>query len=195
MRIPNPYFENVPCYGDLKMEQIIVDYVYPLLFVLKDKLGNRYLCICFDTRGKQQWIATPISVNDLIDILTNKLTLSKPFEDANSKKIYAVRNYETKIDSFKIVNAFDISPDNIPEKGEYLESEDGEWDEYIQTISADIDAGYIATLKKVFNARIEPKFTIRLPNKSFVRSSNGELIDWKDCEHMNERLGVCYGYV
>ena len=34
MVVPNPYFKNVPGLGDLKIEQIVVDYVYPLLSVL-----------------------------------------------------------------------------------------------------------------------------------------------------------------
>lgn len=45
MAIPSPYFKSVPDIGDLEMEQIIVDYAYPLLSVLRDKFGMRYLCV------------------------------------------------------------------------------------------------------------------------------------------------------
>ncbi len=60
MRIPSLYFENTPLYGDLYMEEILVDYDYPLLMVLQDVSERRYLCMCFDTRGSQQWLITPI---------------------------------------------------------------------------------------------------------------------------------------
>ena len=36
MRLPDPYFKSVPGYGNLSVEQTIVDHDYPLLFVLID---------------------------------------------------------------------------------------------------------------------------------------------------------------
>lgn len=131
MSIPNPYFERVPQYGDLSMEKIIVDYVYPLLSVLKDSRGSRYLCMCFDTRGAQQWLITPISSKDLTALLKNEITLSAPFENTSSKKILAVRNYETKEESFLLLDAHQVPKEDLPEKGEYLDADSREWDEYI----------------------------------------------------------------
>lgn len=169
MRISDPYFENVPCYGDLSMEQIIVDYVYPLLSVLKDKQGNRYLCICFDTRGAQQWIITPISNSDLIKLLKNKLTLSAPFESADTTKIHVVRDYEEKKESFNLLAASEIPEENLPVKGEFLDAEADEWNEYIERIT--LTATYIsmASERKSISSRIIPAFTMYVP----PRRSNG----------------------
>lgn len=41
MSIPNPYFADTPLYGDLYMEEILVDYDYPLLMVLQDASKER----------------------------------------------------------------------------------------------------------------------------------------------------------
>ena len=132
--IPNPYFKNVPGCGDLKLEQVIVDYVYPLLSVLKDDTGSRYLCMCFDTRRAQQWIITPISSSALTALLENKITLAAPFEDPHSSKILVNMNYQTRAETFQVLDACQIPKEDIPEAGEYLDAEPGEWDEYIRTL-------------------------------------------------------------
>lgn len=160
MRIPNPYFKNVPCYGNLSMEQIIVEYVYPLLSVLKDDRGNRYLCICFDTRGAQQWIITPISTRNLIKLLKNKLTLSAPFESGDNPKVHAVRNYGDKKEYFNLLDANQIPEENLPVKGEFLDAEDDEWNEYIERITLAATYTSIEAAKKSISSLIIPVFTM-----------------------------------
>lgn len=134
MAIPNPYFKNVPGCGDLRMEQIVVDYVYPLLSVLKDDFGNRYLCMCFDTRGAQQWLITRISNEILEGILDNRVCLREPFLRDGYQKILAVLNYDTRVETFRKLNADEIPDECLPEKGEYLDPDEGEWAEYIQSL-------------------------------------------------------------
>lgn len=138
MKIPNPYFENVPKYGNLVVEQVIVEYVYPLLSVLKDSSGNRYLCMCFDTRGSQQWLISPISASNLIKMLMNRLTLKEAFVKDTGTVIYAYRNYETREDSFEQMASDKVPTEYLPEAGEYLDAEPNEWEEYIEKINASI---------------------------------------------------------
>ena len=145
MKIPNPYFQNVPKYGDFCVEQVIVAYVYPLLSVLKDNAGNRYLCMCFDTRGTQQWLISPISPANLVKLLTNQLTLKEAFIKDADTVIYAFRNYETKADSFVQMTPQQVPTDYLPEAGEYLDAEPDEWEAYIQQINAST-CGWIESL-------------------------------------------------
>ncbi len=135
MKIPNPYFENVPNYGNLVMEQIIVEYVYPLLSVLKDNSGSRYLCMCFDTRESQQWLISPISTSNLIKMLNNKITLKDCFIKDTDTVIYAFRNYETRTDSFVQMTPDAVPTDYLPEADEYLDAENNEWEAYIANIN------------------------------------------------------------
>lgn len=51
MIIPDPYFRDVPSIGNLYMETVLEEHDFPLLSVLKDSSGVRYLCMCYDTRG------------------------------------------------------------------------------------------------------------------------------------------------
>lgn len=185
MRIPDPYFEGVPCYGDLRMEEIIVDYVYPLLSVLKDSKSNRYLCMCFDTRGAQQWLITPISSVDLIKLLKNLITLSMPFETPG-KKILATRDYEKRIDSFSVLNAKEIPRENLPAAGEYLDSEDDEWKEYIERIAC--SSLYIPVAIKCRSARVVPQITMQFD----VRRNRKE--NWIETAKYGKRLSDCYAW-
>lgn len=167
MKIPEPYFKDVPVYGDLKMEQVIVEYVYPLLSVLKDRRENRYLCMCFDTRGAQQWLAAPISKDKLICLLRDRITLDSPFKSCKKKVIFAVRNYETKTDSFQLLKAGEIPAENLPAPGEYLEAEEGEWDSYIETLN-DEEEQWRSTFEE------EPVFIRSRPIEVSFRSRSGQ---------------------
>lgn len=135
MPIPNPYFKNVPGFGDLKMEQVIVDYVYPLLSVLRNESGRRFLCMCFDTRGAQKWLVTPISTQVLSALLKNEVTLSSPFEDPHTLKMRIVMNYDTRHELFQMLSAKQIPTEELPEPGEYLDADPGEWAEYIKLLN------------------------------------------------------------
>ena len=180
MRIPDPYFEKVPQYGNLQMEQILVEYVYPLLSVLKDESDNRYLCLCYDTRGAQQWIITPILNADLVELLQNKLTLSAPFEKSDLQKVHVVRNYENGLETFELLDASEVQEEDLPKKGEFLDSENHEWDEYIERIISSNE--YTVKERKNFAIRIEPIFRFCL-NGVKERSSQ----NWKEMGYKYEK--------
>lgn len=134
MKIPNPYFENVLKYGDLHMEQILVEYDYPLLSVLVDDKNNRYVSICYSVINAQRWVIAPISVSNLIGLLTNKITLDAPYKKCNTNVILAVRNYKTKKEAFQEINPEKIPEECLPEAGEYLDAEEDEWSSYIRQL-------------------------------------------------------------
>ncbi len=134
MRIPNPYFKNTPLYGDLRVEKIVVDYDYPLLMVLQDADDARYLCMCFDTRDSQQWLVSPITDDDLIALLRNEITLARAFRDPNTKKILASMDYDTRAESFQLLDAEEVPEEDYPDPKDYLDPDPGEFDDYILQI-------------------------------------------------------------
>lgn len=171
MTIPSPYFKNVPGLGDLRMEQIIVDYVYPLLSVLQDNLGRRYLCMCFDTRGAQQWLITSISDRVLASLLKNEITLSFPFEDSGTKKFKVIMDYRTRKETFQLLNSNQIPREDLPDAGEYLDAEPGEWTEYIKMLSFTSTKNFI-------------------PNGMIHYCANGRYsVRWKDSRQQSGKSG------
>lgn len=186
MRIPNPYFKDVPIYGDLVLEEILVQYTYPILSVLKDKKNNRFLCMCYDTRGSQQWLITCISKSKLVDILTNKLTLSTPFKDGSTKKIHAVYSYGNKKDSFYEINSNEIPMENLPIDGEFLDAEDSEWEEYILKLKSD----YYSTSAKTkrFMTKHYARTIVLAPTvMASINLRNNQWVS-KDTIHIEEQL-------
>ena len=134
MTIPNPYFEKVPGIGNLSMEQILEEYDYPLLSVLKDSSGARYLCMCYDTRGAQHWAVVKISVSHLTQLLSNHLQLADAFLRCGHKTVFIRMDYKTREETYLFYEPKDVPLDCIPEKGEFLDAESGDWDEYIQLL-------------------------------------------------------------
>lgn len=132
MKIPDPYFENVLGHGDLHMEQVIVEYDYPLLSVLIDDKENRYVSICYSVMDAQRWIIAPISVPDLIGLLTNTITLDAPYKKCDTDVILALRDYKTKKETFRKIDPASIPEECLPETGEYLDAEENEWSSYVR---------------------------------------------------------------
>lgn len=137
MKIPNPYFIDVPKYGNLHVDEILLEDVYPILFTLKNENEKKlFICLCCEIRNEQRWILNPITVNNLIALLTNKITVREAFTDGKDIKIVAIRNYATECDSFKLVTANEFDADDLPNSGELLDTEDGEFDEYIKRLES-----------------------------------------------------------
>lgn len=137
MKIPDPYFENVPLYGTMHMERVIIDYDYPLLSVLKDDEGKRYISICYSVMDAQRWIVVPISDKKLIRLLTNKIPIAAPYQESKSGIVIATRNYSTRQDSFQIISAIDIPDNCLPDADELLNAESDEWTNYIMQIQTE----------------------------------------------------------
>ena len=135
MAIPDPYFRDVPDCGDLRLERVLEDYDYPLLSVLRDHNGNRYLCLCFDTRGAQQWLIAPISATTLAALLRNEVPLDFPYTTAKEKVVHAVLDYRTREETFRLMEARDIPREYLPAPGGYLDAGPGEWTEYIAELT------------------------------------------------------------
>lgn len=134
MIIPDPYFKDVPGIGNLSMEEILEEYDYPLLSVLKDLSGARYLCMCYDTRGAQHWAVVKISASHLIQLLSNHLELADAFLNCGQKTVFIRMDYKSREETYHFYDPKNVPLDCIPEKGEFLDAEPGDWDEYIELL-------------------------------------------------------------
>ena len=136
MNIPSPYFRGVPGIGDLEMDQVIVDYEYPLLSVLKSESDRYFLCMCYDVSDAQRWIIVPISPLNLQALLRNEITLDAPFQRPDAKKVLAEWSFSEKSDSYVSLDAGEEVPERcLPAAGDYLDAEPGEWDAYIKKLN------------------------------------------------------------
>lgn len=133
MRMPEPYFENVLSYGNLSMEEILVEDIYPVLFVLKDSGQQRFLCVCCEIRDEQRWIINRITNSDMVAFLCNQITARELFEKGQSQ-IVAVRSYATKEEHFGETGKNKLDDRDLPRVGVYLDAEASEFSEYLQKL-------------------------------------------------------------
>lgn len=136
MAVPSPYFANVPGYGDLELEEILVDYDYPLLSVLISPSGQRFICSCYDVVGvkenvKQYWTVATVSNSDLIRLLHNQLSIHDVFV-ISDVKIIVSWGYRDKMDNYQFVDSF--SEEVLLDTSDYLDSDTDEWDEYVEQL-------------------------------------------------------------
>lgn len=141
MRIPEPYFCDALQYGNLSMEEILIEDTYPVLFVLKNEDRQRFICVCCDIRDEQRWILNPISIDNLIAFLDNKKTARQLFTDGTAQLV-AVRNYATKEEGFTPAYG-QLEVKDLPNENVYLDACDDEVAEYRQElIRSKIHDGY-----------------------------------------------------
>lgn len=134
------YFKATPQYGDLWMEQILVEYVYPILSVLVDENNGRYLCLCYNTINRQEWVVVPTSKQKLIALLRNQITIRDPFTSGVSQVMLVERCYETGLETTRMGRITGVPEDALPEDGEYMDAEPTEWDEYISRLEKENEA-------------------------------------------------------
>lgn len=79
---PQPYFHNIPIYGDLKLYEVLVKAECPMIFTCINNTGTLFFCICCDLLKEQRWIIAPISCDILTELIQNKLTIYDFYKNA-----------------------------------------------------------------------------------------------------------------
>jgi len=125
------YFNDVPKFGDLYLEETLFEDECPMLFVLRNKdSSKRFISVCCDFRKEQRWIISTTSVKAILDLLNDKITIRDIFTKPNESFIIAKweRGFENV--KFKECNLSQIDEEDLPTGGIFFEA-DGEFDEYI----------------------------------------------------------------
>lgn len=130
----NPFFTAVSDIGNLNWEEIIVDDACPIFFTLISEDGHRYISVCCELYEEQRWLIAPITNNDLINLLTNRLSMREAFSNPSNNECIIAHWSKDK----PVLRYEKIAPSEIPEQDlpidEMLEAEDGEFAEYIRKI-------------------------------------------------------------
>jgi len=79
------YF-NISGIGVLTLDKILFEFDnLPILVVCLDTSGNRYFCLCTDPIMEFTWLISRISLNSLIDVIQNKISVLDAFKNSNNK--------------------------------------------------------------------------------------------------------------
>lgn len=134
------YFTEIKGIGNLDIDEIICEYDFPVLFTLKNsKSDNRYIAVCCEIVEEQRWVISPISVNNIINLLTDKIDIYSSFiTNPKAECIIAHWSKSKKVTTYDYIKCSDIPESDLPLKGEYLEAEEGEFEEYIDKLKNNV---------------------------------------------------------
>lgn len=119
MYIPSPYFPNVPQWGNLTMDHIIIDDGYPILFICQGREGL-YLCLCRTTWQKQKWLIAKTELNTLENIAQSKIPIRDAFLNSTDNVCIAVWCKEDPVEKYSFVSPALMTPDDTPPATLYL---------------------------------------------------------------------------
>lgn len=166
------YFNNIVGIGNLRIDYIIFEFDYPVLFTCVDNLNNLYLCVCCDIRSEQRFIISKTKEKRVIDLLSDRITIREAFENEFDEN-YIVKYSKEKPEGIsKRVKFNKINPLDLPTEGEYLEAEDDEFTDYICILESRIITDYKPTyVGNCIKVNIKSNKTIH----AFIERKNDDL--------------------
>lgn len=112
------------------------DYIFfeatrPIFFSCIDESGQLFIVTLCDDRRELRWIAAKTSRKQLLDIMKDKVTMYDIYLNSNEYFIIIEKNGITRCDPY---NKESVDKLDFPTKGEYLEAEKEEIEEYVTQV-------------------------------------------------------------
>ncbi len=131
------YFFNFKETGALKLDKVIFESYYPILFTCKNESnGKLYLCVCSQADSKQKtWFIKEVTLQTVIDLLSDKITIRDAFLINQGAKYTVIYDMNEQTRSIEEDNKEDWNAEesiDLPTAGEYLDVEDDEFKEEIR---------------------------------------------------------------
>lgn len=115
------YFQTISAIGELFIEKILFEFdKEPIVFVCRNYKMDRYLCLCTDSIESYSWMVTHVSIDTLIDLLLDKISILQAFK-YSSDEVYILDKLGNKTDIRKY-RFEDIPEDELPDEKEKLEN-------------------------------------------------------------------------
>lgn len=131
-------FKNTKLFQNIRMDIILVESKYPVLFTCKDK-NDTYLFVCCTVNSKiVQWIGTKIKCETLVMLLKNEITIRDAFLKDYVEKFLIEYDGVEKAISERIIVEYMLLKDLLPTEGEYMDAEEDEFEEEIEIFSSRI---------------------------------------------------------
>lgn len=165
----NIFFSNIPNIGDLFINKVLLEYeLEPVIFVCKDSYNNFFLCICDDfIDTNRSWIVVKLTVQDLLDVISDKITLLSVFKKSDNKTIVIDYCFNKNTYDYHMIDFSDIDENELPYEDQYLDEKENLYDyiDYLKSyiISYDLqdDFNYLDTIFiNVNNHNQEDNFSI-----------------------------------
>jgi len=121
--------------GMLYMEQVLISFNLPILFVCSDNMDRKYLCMNVDDDSMH--VIAEIDVSILIDMLESRITMKEVFKNSLCGNLYLVwYNYDEKVLMSKVCEASTFDQDLLPEEGAYFELDNKAIKDYLEELKS-----------------------------------------------------------
>lgn len=126
----NIFFSNIPNIGDLFINKVLLEYeLEPVIFVCKDSYNNFFLCICDDfIDTNRSWIVVKLTVQDLLDVISDKITLLSVFKKSDNKTIVIDYCFNKNTYDYHMIDFSDIDENELPYEDQYLDEKENLYD-------------------------------------------------------------------
>lgn len=113
MYIPDPYFPNVPHWGNLTMDHVIMDDGHPILFVCQGREGF-YLCLCRTTWQKQKWLLAKADLDQIEDLAERKVPIRDVFLNSTDNICVATWCKADSVEKYDFIPVAQLTPNDLP---------------------------------------------------------------------------------
>lgn len=122
-------FNKVPMFKDLKLDIVLFESKYPVLFTCINE-NEVYLFSCCLVNAKvAKWIGTKTDYETLIKLLQNTITIREAFLSVSDEKI--IIEYDGLNVQYNIVDKMCVPTELLPTAGEYMDAEENEYEDEI----------------------------------------------------------------
>lgn len=120
-----PYFKNVPQWGNLYLDYIFHYDDQPILFSLRDKKDDFYLCVCYELFVNQKWFITKVDFKTLKNMSDNQIAVRDLFLK-NRYIVEATKERKKSKYNYQFSESKNIDIELFPEKDFLLETDEDE---------------------------------------------------------------------
>lgn len=145
-----PYFD-IDKFGELYIDTVIFESNYPILFTCVNDKKDLFLCVCcrYNKAGRK-WLLTKTTPNIVIQLLKNELTIRGAFLKYPQVQITVLDdNQEVRFYENNTTDWDGETSTSLPDKDEFLDAEDGEFDDEIQHFESMLCDNYNAVFDKM----------------------------------------------
>lgn len=122
-------FRTIPAFKDIEMDKILFESFYPVMFTCVQNDDIFLFICCYYDSTEIKWIGTETSYPNLIDLLTDKITIREAFTNITTEKFLIIKNVNGIV--FDKIQCEDFPQNLLPTEGEFMDVDPGEFDEEI----------------------------------------------------------------
>ena len=101
----------------------------PILFICKDKDGNRYLCHCAEIRGERRWVLIEISLELLKSLIEEEMDIASAF--LSQEKAIRIRMDLQGCEKSSVIDTAKMDRMDLPKEGTLVRCDKEKAREYL----------------------------------------------------------------